>query len=129
MDDWAWRLPRVPRRNISQSGKFFMKKFLIGLLLSLAVCTPAFAHSHIGIRIQAPGISIGYHNGWYGHDRFDLHLYPAYPNYLVRPYQNMPSYLFYQHPRYVYRQIPVYCISYYGNPYICGYRTILVPTY
>lgn len=100
-----------------------MKKFLIGLLLCLAVCAPAFAHSHIGIRIQAPGISIGYHNGRRGHDRFDLRLYPAYPSYPVYPY----SYPAYQQPRYIYQQVPIYCTDYYGYSYVCGYHTIVIP--
>lgn len=104
-----------------------MKKFLMGLLLSLAVCSPAFAHSHIGIRIQAPGLSIGYHNSWRGHDRFDLRVYPVYPSYPMYPYESYPSYPAYQYPQYIYQQVPTYCINYYGWQYICGYHTILVP--
>jgi len=100
-----------------------MKKFLLSLMLAFAVCTPAFAHSHIGVRIQAPGLSIGYHNGWRGHDHFDLRVYPAYPSY---PAYNYPQYPAYQYPHYVYQQVPTYCVDYYGNAYICGYHTILV---
>lgn len=107
-----------------------MKKFLMGLLLSLAVCTPAYAHSHIGINIQVPGMSIGYRNGYHGHNHFDLRVYPVYPVYpqpAYSPYPVYPTYQYYQ--QYVYRQVPVYCVDYYGYRYVCGYRNVLVPTY
>lgn len=100
-----------------------MKKFLLSLMLAFAVCTPAFAHSHVGVYIQAPGLSIGYHNGWRGHDRFDMRVYPTYQN-PAYPYQRYPYYP--SRPNYIYQQVPTYCVDYYGNPYVCGYHTILV---
>lgn len=105
-----------------------MKNFLMSILLTFAVCTPAFAHNHVGVYIQSPGLSIGYHNGWHRRG-FDVRVYPPYPSYPVYPYSQYPSYPAYQYPHYTYEQIPTYCVDYYGNPYVCGYHTVVVPAY
>jgi hypothetical protein len=113
---------------IMKSTNRGFRSLALGLCVAAgALAAPAaFARSHVSVGVSVPGVSVGYHSGWHGHNNYYVGVgggyygpryggyhgyYPGYyapaPVYYGRPYASCYARSFYDargyfHPGYYY---------------------------
>jgi len=89
-----------------------LRNIALGLCVAAgALAAPAaFARDHVSVGVALPGVSVGYHNGWHGHNSY----YVGVGGYGYHPYRH--GYYGGYYPGY-YAPAPVY----YGAPYASCY--------